>query len=80
MRIEATEGKIIRIVPLKRGSENREHYFYIIEAENGKQYEVIDYTKAPLYKIGDIILADNYHYAKDYFQQAKIIKIVEESE
>ena len=72
MRIEATKGTIIRIVELKTYC----HYLYIIEAEDGKQYEVIDYMHTQIYEMGDIILADNYDYVRDIFQKATIIKIV----
>jgi len=80
MRTKATKGKIIRIVELKNLQRKDSHHLYIIEAENGKQYEVIDYTHTQIYEMGDIILADNYHYVKDVFQKAKIVKIVKESE
>ena len=76
MKVEATEGKIIRIVEIKETKRKNRRWFYIIETNENAQYEIIDYTSTKFYEIGDIVLADNYHFTQKQFQQATIVKVV----
>ena len=78
--MEATKGKIIRIVERKQTNVKDTSWFYIIETDDGKQYEVISYSITKYYELGDTILADNYHYNNKFFQEATIVKTVKDSE
>lgn len=74
MKVEPTEGKIIRIVERTKTKYHHESYFYIIESDDGKQYEFIDESRTQYYQLGDIILASSWSQTYECFYNAKIVK------